>query len=136
MFATEQLLAAFAQCDAAILTVTLSEETRGLIDAAALRALPPGALLVNVSRGPVVDGPALARALTDGRLAGAALDVTEPEPLPPDDSLWTAPGVIITPHVGSFGSRATGKRLAEQYERNVDRFLRGDALEGSIAYDR
>jgi phosphoglycerate dehydrogenase-like enzyme len=136
MFATEQLRAAFAQCDAAILTVTLSEETRGLIDAAALRALPAGALLVNVSRGPVVDGPALARALTDGRLAGAALDVTEPEPLPPDDSLWTAPGVIITPHVGSFGSRATGKRLAEQYERNVDRFLRGDALEGSIAYDR
>jgi phosphoglycerate dehydrogenase-like enzyme len=133
MFATAQLHAALAQCDAVILTVTLTEETRGLIDAAALQALPADALLINVSRGPVVDGGALLEALTAGRLAGAALDVTEPEPLPPDDPLWSAPGVIITPHVGSFGSRATGKRLAEQYERNVDRFLRGEALEGSIA---
>jgi phosphoglycerate dehydrogenase-like enzyme len=133
MFATTQLHAALAQCDAVILTVTLNETTRGLIDADALRALPADALLVNVSRGPVVERAALLAALTAGRLAGAALDVTEPEPLPPDDPLWSTPGVIITPHVGSFGSRATGKRLAEQYERNLDRFARGEVLEGTIA---
>ena len=132
MFRAAQLHAALAQCDAVILAVTLSTETRGLIDAAALRALPAQALLVNVSRGAVVQGAALVAALRGERLAGAALDVTEPEPLPPDDPLWTLPGVIITPHVGSFGSRATGKRLADQYERNLDRFARGEELEGSI----
>jgi phosphoglycerate dehydrogenase-like enzyme len=133
MFASAQLHAALAQCDAVIVCVTLSDETRGLIDAPALRALPADALLVNVSRGAVVDGAALAQALLEHRLAGAALDVTEPEPLPADDPLWSIPGVIVTPHVGSFGSRATGKRLADQYERNLDRFARGEELEGSIA---
>jgi phosphoglycerate dehydrogenase-like enzyme len=123
---------ALAQSDAAILTVSFSEETRHLIDAAALAAMPADGLIVNVARGPVVDGAALHRALTEGRLAGAALDVTEPEPLPATDPLWQLPGVIITPHIGPFGSRATGRRLADQYERNLGRFARGEALEGTI----
>jgi phosphoglycerate dehydrogenase-like enzyme len=132
MFAAPHLHDALAECDVAIVTVTYSFETRHLIGAAALAAMPPDALLVNVSRGPVVDGAALHAALAGKRLAGAGLDVTEPEPLPADDPLWTTPGVIVTPHIGSFGSRATGARLAAQFERNIDRFERGEALEGTV----
>ena len=132
MFAHTRLHEALAQSDAAILTVTLNVETRHLIDAAALAAMPANGLVVNVSRGPVLDGAALYRALVEQRLAGAALDVTDPEPLPAGDPLWRTPGVIITPHVATFGSRATGRRLADQYERNVDRFARGEALEGTV----
>jgi phosphoglycerate dehydrogenase-like enzyme len=132
MYPSSRLHEALAQSDAVILTVTFTEETRHLIDAAALAALPPNALVVNVSRGAVVDGAALHGALVAGRLAGAALDVTEPEPLPATDPLWRTPGVIVTPHIGPFGSRATGQRLAAQYERNVDRFVRGETLEGTI----
>ena len=132
MFASAQLHDALAQSDVAVVTVTYSPETKHLIDAAALAALPADALLVNVSRGPVVDGAALHAALVAKKLAGAALDVTDPEPLPADDQLWTTPGVIITPHIGSFGSRATGARLADQFERNIARFERGEALEGTI----
>ena len=132
MFASTHLREALTQSDAVILSVTYDPETRHLIDAVALGELPPNALLVNVSRGPVVDSVALHRALAEGRLGGAALDVTDPEPLPADDPLWHTPGVIITPHIGSFGSRATGARLADQYERNLERFARGEALEGTI----
>jgi len=132
MFSSAQLHEALAQSDAVILTVTYSEETRHLIDAAALAVMPAGGLVVNVSRGPVVDGAALHRALDEKRLAGAALDVTDPEPLPAGDPLWHTPGVIITPHIGSFGSIATGQRLADQYERNLERFARGETLEGTI----
>jgi phosphoglycerate dehydrogenase-like enzyme len=132
MFAAARLHDALAQSDAVILAVSFSEQTRHLIDAAALRALPSHALVVNVARGAVVDGSALHRALAEDRLAGAALDVTDPEPLPPGDPLWQTPGVIVTPHIATFGSRATGQRLAAQYERNVERFARGAALEGTI----
>jgi D-3-phosphoglycerate dehydrogenase len=132
MFASSQLHVALAQSDAVILTVSFTAETRHLIDAAALAALPANALVVNVSRGPVVDGAALHDALADGHLAGAALDVTDPEPLPAGDPLWHTPGVIITPHIGPFGSRATGRRLADQYERNIARFARGEELEGTV----
>ncbi len=132
MFPSARLHDALAQSDAAILTVSFTDETRRLIDAAALAAMPEHGLLVNVSRGPVVDGAALQHALADGHLAGAALDVTDPEPLPAGDPLWHTPGVIITPHIATFGSRATGRRLADQYARNLERFARGEALEGTV----
>ena len=132
MFPSARLHEALAQSDAVILSVTYGPETQHLIDAVALGQMPPGALLINVSRGGVVDGTALHRALAEGSLGGAALDVSDPEPLPARDPLWRTPGVIITPHIGSFGSRATGARLADQYERNLERFARGEELEGTI----
>jgi len=85
--------------DAVVVVVPLTDQTRGVVDATFLAALPDRAVLVNASRGPVVDTDALIRELASGRLR-AALDVTDPEPLPPDHPLWTAPGVLITPHVG------------------------------------
>lgn len=84
--------------DVVVLVVPLTEQTRGMVDASFLAAMPDGAVLVNAARGPVVHTDALLAELTAGRLR-AALDVTEPEPLPPDHPLWTAPNVLITPHV-------------------------------------
>ncbi|HWD05677.1 MAG TPA: 2-hydroxyacid dehydrogenase [Amycolatopsis sp.] len=85
--------------DIAVLMVPLTSRTRGMVDTAFLAAMPDNAILVNASRGPVVDTDALLAELTTHRLR-AALDVTEPEPLPSDHPLWTAPGLLLTPHVG------------------------------------
>lgn len=85
--------------DVVIVIVPLTEQTRGMVDAAFLERMRRGALLVNVSRGAVVDTPALLAATARGDVR-AALDVTDPEPLPPDHPLWRTPGVLITPHVG------------------------------------
>jgi phosphoglycerate dehydrogenase-like enzyme len=102
-----------------ILTVPMTDETRGLADARFLAAMPDGALLVNVSRGPVVVTGDLLAECVAGRLS-AALDVTDPEPLPADHPLWTCPGVVISPHVGgdttAFLPRAR-RLVAEQLRR-------------------
>ncbi|MFV8129702.1 2-hydroxyacid dehydrogenase [Streptomyces syringium] len=89
--------------DVVILATPLTEETRGLVNAGFLGRMKDGALLVNVARGAVVDTEALLAELQSGRLR-AALDVTDPEPLPPGHPLWTAPGTLITPHVGGPSS--------------------------------
>jgi glyoxylate reductase len=87
----------------------LTPETRHLIDPAALAAMKPTAILVNTARGPIVDQAALATALQEGTIAGAALDVTDPEPLPADDPLLSAPNLLVVPHVGSATHSARGK---------------------------
>jgi phosphoglycerate dehydrogenase-like enzyme len=97
--AVEELPGLLPTADVVILVVPLTEATRGLVDAALLAHLPSGALLVNVSRGPVVVTDALLAECASGRLR-AALDVTDPEPLPPDHRLWRTPGVLVSPHVG------------------------------------
>lgn len=85
--------------DVVVLVTPLTDSTRGMLDATALSRLPDGALVVNVGRGPLVDTDALLDELRTGRLS-AALDVTDPEPLPPDHPLWAAPNLVLTPHVG------------------------------------
>ncbi|WP_268249727.1 NAD(P)-dependent oxidoreductase, partial [Streptomyces anandii] len=110
------------QADVVVLSTPLTEATRGLVNADFLGRMKDGALLVNVARGPVVDTKALLTEVESGRLT-AALDVTDPEPLPPGHPLWHAPGVLISPHVGgptsAFLPRA--KRLvAEQLRRFVN----------------
>lgn len=105
--------------DVVILIVPLTDLTRGLVDAAFLARMHDGALLVNVSRGAVVETDALLAECASGRLR-AALDVTDPEPLPPDHPLWRTPGVLISPHVGgntsAFMPRAR-RLVAEQLTR-------------------
>ncbi|HQY32854.1 MAG TPA: 2-hydroxyacid dehydrogenase [Actinotalea sp.] len=103
--------------DAVIVIVPLTEATHHLVDAAFLASLPDGALLVNVARGKVVDTDALLAELSSGRLR-AALDVTDPEPLPADHPLWDAPHLVLTPHVGGY-TNATGPRFADLLRRQV-----------------
>lgn len=103
--------------DAVVVIVPLTERTDGLVDATFLAALPDGALVVNMARGKVVDTDALLAELTSGRLR-AALDVTDPEPLPADHPLWDAPNLVITPHVGGF-TDATHPRFAALLRRQL-----------------
>ncbi|HEX5494247.1 MAG TPA: 2-hydroxyacid dehydrogenase [Mycobacteriales bacterium] len=95
----EELPDLLPDADVVILVVPLTAATRGMVDAGFLACMRDGALLVNAARGPVVDTGALLAELSAGRLR-AALDVTDPEPLPADHPLWTAPGLLVTPHVG------------------------------------
>jgi glyoxylate reductase len=101
-----------AAADFVSLHTPLTAETRGLIDAAALERMKPTALLINTARGGVVDQEALRSALLDGTIAGAALDVTDPEPLPPDHPLLDAPNLLVVPHVGSATVRTRAKMAA------------------------
>lgn len=103
---------AFARTDYLVLACPLTETTRHLVDAAALATLPPRAVLTNVARGAVVDTDALVDALGRNRLRGAVLDVTDPEPLPPDHPLWRFENVFLTPHVGGC--------TPAYYERRAD----------------
>jgi glyoxylate reductase len=109
----------------------LTPQTRHLIDPAALDRVKPTAILINTARGPIVDQVALAQALQQRRLAGAALDVTDPEPLPPEDPLWQAPNVLITPHIGSATTTARAK-MANIAVDNILAALAGEPLPNPV----
>ncbi|WP_030013377.1 phosphoglycerate dehydrogenase [Curtobacterium sp. S6] len=104
--ATEEKDELLARTDVLVMILPNSEATQGALDAEVLATLPDTAYVVNVGRGPTVDETALIQALTDGGIAGAAIDVTSQEPLPEGDPLWDAPNLIITPH--SAGGRPVG----------------------------
>jgi phosphoglycerate dehydrogenase-like enzyme len=114
------------QADVVILIVPVTPETRGMVDAGFLGAMADGALLVNAARGVVVDTDALVAELNSGRLR-AAVDVTDPEPLPPDHPLWSAPGLLLTPHVGGEVPE-TGDRAAATVVDQLTRVLAGEPL--------
>ncbi|MCP3767188.1 MULTISPECIES: 2-hydroxyacid dehydrogenase [Streptomyces] len=118
-----ELPALLPEADVVILSTPLTEATHHLVDAGFLARMKDGALLVNVARGPVVDTPALLTEVESGRIT-AALDVTDPEPLPPDHPLWRAPGVLVSPHAGgpttAFRPRAE-RLLVNQLNRFVNR---------------
>lgn len=116
-----------AQSDAVTLHVPLTSETRHLIDADALARMKPTAILVNTARGGVVDQQALARALHRGEIAGAALDVTDPEPLPPDHPLLEAPSLLVLPHIGS-ATHTARERMADLAVDNLLAGLAGAPL--------
>jgi glyoxylate reductase len=115
------------RCDYVSIHVNLSEETRGLINAETLSWMKPTAVLVNTSRGPVVDQPALADALKGGVIAAAALDVTDPEPIPMDDPLVGLDNCLIVPHIAS-ASRATRGKMAQMAAANLLAGVRGEPL--------
>jgi glyoxylate reductase len=123
----EELADLLERSDFVSLHVPLTPETHHLIDAEALQRMKPTAILVNAARGGIVDQEALRRALQDGVIAGAALDVTDPEPLPPDDPLLSAPHLIVVPHIGS-ATRQTRERMADLAVENLLAALAGDPM--------
>ncbi|MFL5867452.1 MAG: 2-hydroxyacid dehydrogenase [Thermoleophilaceae bacterium] len=113
--------------DFVTLHVPLNDETRGMIGEEALARMKPTAYLVNTARGQIVDKEALGRALREGRIAGAALDVTDPEPLPADDPLLEAPNLTVVPHLGS-ATHATREAMAELAVDNLLAALAGERM--------
>jgi phosphoglycerate dehydrogenase-like enzyme len=122
-----ELQAALAEADVVVLALPGTQETRAVIGARELQAMRPGAVLVNVARGRLVDADALADALTSGRLAGAGLDAFEREPLPADHPCWTMPNVIISPHTAAFAGDYWGPAV-DLFLENFARFRRGAPL--------
>ena len=110
----------------------LTDATRHLINAEALRRMKRTAILINTARGPIVDQQALYAALKEGQIAHAALDVTDPEPIPADDPLLTLPNITIVPHIGSASVR-TRNRMAEIAAENLLAGLRGDSLPHQVS---
>jgi len=122
-----ELAAMLPEADVIAICVPLTPETEKLFDDIMLRNVKRGAYLINIARGSIVDTDAMIAALKDGRLAGAALDVTDPEPLPKGHALWKVPNILITPHVASAGELTDERRWA-LYKENIRRFGAGEPL--------
>ncbi|HEY3215116.1 MAG TPA: D-2-hydroxyacid dehydrogenase [Candidatus Eisenbacteria bacterium] len=127
----ERLSELLVRSDWVVLAVPLTAETRGLIGAPELARMKPTAALVNLGRGALVDEVALVRALESGRIAGAALDVFDREPLPDASPLWSIPQVLLTPHVSGIGPRLW-ERATDLFRRNLEAFLTGRPLENLV----
>jgi phosphoglycerate dehydrogenase-like enzyme len=130
---SDQIRRVLPEVDALVLACPLTEQTRGLIGAAELALMRPGAVLVNISRGPVVDEEALVRALQAGQLGGACLDVFATEPLPAGSPLWDMPNVIVSPHSAATVAAENGL-ITDLFIDNLRRWLAGRPLRNS--YDR
>lgn len=120
-----------AAADAVVITCPLTPASKGMFDATAFGTMRRHAVLVNVSRGEVMEMEALTAALRDGQIAAAGLDVTPVEPLPPDNPLWSMDNVIITFHTAG-ASPYRGDRIVDRFRRNLARFQAGEPLEGVI----
>jgi phosphoglycerate dehydrogenase-like enzyme len=127
VFGPDRLKECLGRADAVILAVPRTGETRALIGEAEFGAMRPGAVLVNVARGGLVDATALERAVVAGRIAGAGLDAFVREPLPADSPLWRLPNVIVTPHSAAFGADYWAPAV-DLFLENVGRFRRGETL--------
>lgn len=117
--------------DWVILALPVTRQTRHIIGAEELRRMKSTAWIVNIARGPLIDQPALVEALQEGRIAGAYLDVTDPEPPPDESPLWTLPNVILTPH-SSWASRRSDERAAALFLENLERFAAGAELRNLV----
>ena len=123
---------ALAAADVLVLSAPLTGDTRALMTAERLDRLPPGAILVNVGRGQLVDEAALVERLRDGRLRGAALDVFEREPLPADSPLWALDSVLMTPHVSGVSPRRFWERQIALVADNWARWAAGAPLRNVV----
>ena len=130
----QRLIEAVTGADAVVLALALTPATERIIDADVLAAMEPHAWLVNVARGRHVDTDALVTALREGTIAGAALDVTDPEPLPDGHPLWDLPNCLITPHTGNTPEMGVPLH-ATRTRANVARFARGEPLLGLVDAD-
>ena len=128
----EALAEVAREADVLVVTMPLTDASRGIVGRDVLAALPPQAWLINISRGPLVDEPALLEALRAGRIAGAVLDVFGEEPLPTDSPWWDVPNVIVTPHASGHTLRFFDELLVE----NVRRYLAGEPLLNPVDPER
>ncbi|MET9201685.1 D-isomer specific 2-hydroxyacid dehydrogenase family protein [Gordonia sp. NPDC003585] len=132
---TSEIASVWPDTDHVVVAAPATPETHHLLDASVFAALPSHAWVVNVARGPLIDQAALYDALVAGDIAGAALDVTDPEPPAPDDPLWSLLNVIITPHVANPSSGLT-RELAPYVAENIRRFTAGDELLSVVSTER
>jgi phosphoglycerate dehydrogenase-like enzyme len=124
IYSRAEIADAAAELDYFVLLLPLEPDSRNIVDDRVLAAIKPGAYLINLARGGVLDEAALIRALSDGRLAGAALDALATEPLPTTSPLWTMPNVIITPHIGGYYDDYPHD-AARQFEQSLAHFVAG-----------
>lgn len=134
VWGSDRLDELLAQSDVVACGLPLTEETRELFDARTFELMKPTAVFVNVTRGEVYDGIALARAIEDGQIYGAGLDVAPAEPLPADHPLWTTQNVVMTPHTAGASQLRVGRNL-DRFCRNLARYRAGEPLEGAIDKD-
>jgi phosphoglycerate dehydrogenase-like enzyme len=120
-----------ALSDVVFVCCPLTKETRGMFNDAAFDAMKPAAYIINVTRGPIIDGDAIVRALQQGKIAGAGLDVTPVEPLPADNPLWLMPNVMITPHTAG-ASQFRARRNVGRFIKNLRHYRADEPLEGEI----
>ena len=125
VFADADLLSVLPRADIVVLACPITPDTTKLMNAAAFAAMKPGAIFINVARGPVVDEPALIAALQSGRLTIAGIDVTVEEPLDPASPLWTMPNVVLTPHTAGE-TRAYEENVLDIMLENIGRLERGE----------
>jgi phosphoglycerate dehydrogenase-like enzyme len=122
---------ALPDADFVFIASALTKETEKLFDADRFTRMKPSAYLVNIARGAIVDSQALEMALITGQIAGAGIDVTDPEPLPDGHSLWQAPNLIITPHTADTPEQCV-RLLADRIVLNVSALIAGSELVGSV----
>ena len=132
---TADLDAYLPQADCVVITLPGTKETKGMFDAARIAKMKDGAFLLNVGRGYIVDSDALCAALESGKLQGAAVDVTDPEPLPAEHPLWKQENAVITPHVsGGFHLEETHDRIIRIMAENLKAFCAGQPLRNVVDF--
>jgi D-2-hydroxyacid dehydrogenase (NADP+) len=124
----EKIHEVLPSADVVMIAMPLDDGTRGFLNAERIALMQERAILVNISRGKVVDEAALARAVTEGRIMGAGIDAFAEEPLPAKSPLWDLPNVLITPHVGGQGGRQLWRRMSDVIRDNTRRYLSGAPL--------
>ncbi len=135
IFLTQDLDRLLPRADVVAVTLPGTPATRNLLNRQRLESIKPGAVVLNVGRGYVIDTEALCDQLEKGRLGGAGLDVTEPEPLPPGHRLWQIPTALVTPHVsGGYHLWETHRRIGEIFAENLGRFHRGEPLKNQVDF--
>lgn len=133
---TDELDSLLPRADAVAIALPGTKETYRLLNRERIQRMKDGAILLNVGRGSVVDTEALCDALESGKLSGAGLDVTDPEPLPPEHRIWKLPTAVITPHVsGGYHLSATRERIFGIFAENFSAFLKGEKLRNLIDFD-
>jgi phosphoglycerate dehydrogenase-like enzyme len=136
MIGPDDWRARLGEYDFVILAAPNTGETSQMIGTDELAAMKPGVRIVNISRGALIDQPALIAALESGQVGSAFLDPTTPEPLPADDPLWKAPNAIITMHLSGAAQHTSVQRGVARFLKNLDHYLAGEPLEHVVDYDR